>query len=120
VWVSLPCWQLFSRCDDEAPPGTDDIKQSAFLGGTGKAARERGLVVVVVPETRLALMSMQVRLSAATTNSDSGRLPPSPGIHTGKERVYFLTCSIFNEQYTDKKKKIFLKEIKRGRVQSHI
>ncbi len=102
--VPLLSWQLFSRCA-EAPPGTDDIKQSAFLGGTGKAARERGLVVAV-PETRLALMSMQVRLSAATTNSDSGRLlPPSPGIHTGKKRVYFLTCSIFNEQYTDKKEK---------------
>ncbi len=106
MWVSL----LFSRCasaatpsDAEAPPGTDDIKQSAFLGGTGKAARERGLVVV--PETRLALMSMQVRLSAATTNSDSGRLPPSPGIQ-GKERVYFLTCSIFNEQYSDKQENL--------------
>jgi hypothetical protein len=46
----------------------------------------------------LALMSMQVRLSAATTNSDSGRLPPSPGIHTGKKKGLF-----FNEQYTDKK-----------------
>ncbi len=95
MWVS----QLFSRCA-EAPPGTDDIKQSAFLGGTGKAARERGLVVVV-PETRLELMSMQVRLSAATTNSDSGRLlPPSPGIHRQGKGLFF---NIFNEQYTDKK-----------------
>jgi hypothetical protein len=46
---------------------------------------------------------MQVRLSAATTNSDSGRLlPPSPGIHR-QGKGLFLTCSILNEQYTDKK-----------------
>ena len=59
-------------------PAKDDIKQSAFLGRTGSEASESGVLgLVVVPETRLALMSMQVLLSAATTNRDFG-LPPSP------------------------------------------